>query len=115
MTLSVGEGKETGMAEISQNSPGNISLELPDTWKLREVRGGQLSQITNETGAPGSIKWLLPPTLILSFTTPSSLGTIRLQHTSSGSLELHTARINLLTNKTQEETYLIQAPSFTLP
>lgn len=110
LSLSViyARGKKPEVIDLSHDAKDHVSFTLPSTWELREVRKGGLVHLSSTPSGLGFSLWKIPGGVTASFSIPEPLGHLTLHHLGSGSILVKTMQIDLQTEQTRKNSFLLE-------
>lgn len=107
LTVSLSVGKGDGIAEFTNEGGGTISLDLPVSWKRREVRGAALDDVTEESKDAMHTRWRIPSGVTVSYWIGGSPA-LSVRNASATPLLVLAKRVNVVSGHVEEKSVLVQ-------
>lgn len=107
--LAMSAGTAKGIAEFTADDNW-LAVHVPSTWTVREVRGGEMKDITSRSSISENFsRWSIPPKATLSFWVPLQPTRLLIRNaTSNQAIRLLFTDANVRTSAVRSENYLIK-------
>jgi hypothetical protein len=86
---------QVGILELSHDAGEDVAISLPESWDLREVRGGALAEVPADPPALGFTRWHLPSAVTISFRLPEVPSVLLAHNPSEIPLQIRLTRVDL--------------------
>jgi hypothetical protein len=106
LSLAASSGKDPSLIELSQDGPETVTLDVPASWTLREVRGAALSAVPSQKVDLTYTRWQLPAHVTLSF--HASADSLTVHNSGRTTLLIKYKRVQLSTGRVIADSILLQ-------
>lgn len=115
VTLDISVLHGVAIVEVtSTDSTSESFVSVPDTWQRREVRNAAIADVTSEESAFGFTRWKLPAGATISYRVHKAPTQIIVHNPSTVPLQITTNYVDLETEVSDHNVFLLQDSSMAL-
>lgn len=115
LAITVTKNGNLRMVKIENQSPEALHISIPEKWKRTEVKGIALQNLKMESPNFSFVRFALPSSATITFTTSIPFAHLRIQNPSGKLLNVRYTDINLDLNKSSHDVFLVKDGFVELP
>ena len=115
LSVSLTEGARTSLIDMDLSSDESVSITVPRAWARTETRRAPIATVTGRDADADMRTWLLPADAGISFSTDVPFRTLKLHNPSGIPVKIQLTRVNVATQESSYDVFLLKDGALVLP